>query len=97
MEIANLRQIALHILSNYQSAWAENLALGVILDTYPMPDGTKGIPRWREIRDKWVNDSESQSLIQERFSEIRTRLSESLSESEILELLKHFPTKYGPN
>lgn len=55
MDINELKELALLLLSNYEAAWSENAALHVILDTYPMPDGSKGIPSWREIRDERQN------------------------------------------
>jgi hypothetical protein len=97
MEIVELKELALFILSNYETAWSENAALHVILDAYPMPDGSKGIPGWREIRNDWMADSEAKSRVAERFSQLRERIRESLLESEVLELLRRFPPAGGVN
>jgi hypothetical protein len=95
MDINELKELALLLLSNYEAAWSENAALHVILDTYPMPDGSKGIPDWREVRDEWVSDPEAKARVADIFSPLRERIRESISESELLELLRRFPPVGG--
>src|SRR5664280_1521868 len=95
MDINELKELALLLLSNYEAAWSENAALHVILDTYPMPDGSRGIPSWREIRDDWMSDPEAKARVGDRFSQLREQIRESLLESELLELLLRFPPVGG--
>jgi hypothetical protein len=45
MTFDEIKRLAAFLLQNYETVWQENAALRTILETYPMPDGTTGIPQ----------------------------------------------------
>jgi hypothetical protein len=95
MNFDDLKRLALWILANYETAWSENAALRVILDTYPMPDGSKGIPRWQEFRDEWL--AQGQSQVSSRFEQLRREIASAQDDSELVALLRKIPATGKPN
>jgi hypothetical protein len=92
MRFDDLKQLAALLLKNYERAWYENAALRVILETYPMPDGTKGIPDWKRLLDSWLSTQTTQGQADPRFAELTAQIEQSQRESEVLELLLRLPT-----
>jgi hypothetical protein len=95
MHFDEVKKLALLLLKNYETAWQENAALETILKNYPMPDGTKGIPGWQELRDSWVNDPEGRSLAHKRFAALYDQIESARQESDLLELLRKAPPLGG--
>jgi hypothetical protein len=62
MHFDQIKQLALALLHQYKHAWQENEALRTILETYPMPDGTRGISSqyepWRPRAARVSSDSQ---------------------------------------
>jgi hypothetical protein len=99
MLIDSMRKLAISILKNYRSAWLLHAALETFLDNYPMPDGTKGIPEWRQIVKEWTADPEGQARADERFAPLFAQIQSAQTESEVADILKEFerniPTPSG--
>lgn len=93
MEFDEIKRLALLLLNNYETAWQENAALRLILETYPMPDGSKGIPRWEEIVKDWIEHG--RSLAHDRFVPLYERIQSARQESDLLELLRKVPPMGG--
>lgn len=93
MTFGEIKQLALSLLQNYEVAWQENAALRLILETYPMPDGSKGIPQWKEIAKDWVEHG--RSVARSRFSPLYERIQNAQQESDLLELLRKVPPVGG--
>ena len=87
MQFDEVKKLAIFLLQNYETAWQENAALHVLLENYPMPDGSKGVPRWKEIVDAWTSDGEGQARAHERFAPLYERIQSARQESEVSELL----------
>jgi len=49
MLVDAMRKLAISLLRNYQAAWLQHAAIETLLDNYPMPHHTNGVPKWREI------------------------------------------------
>ena len=86
MTFDEIKQLAIILLQNYETAWQENTALRLILQTYPMPDGSKGIPQWKEITKDWIEHG--QSVARSKFSPLYERIHNARQESDLLELLR---------
>jgi hypothetical protein len=95
MTFDELKKFTISLLENYEIAWQANTALEVILQTYPMPDGTKGIPDWQELRDSWLNDPECQSRAHDRFAALYERIRSAPQESDLVKLLRTIPPTGG--
>ena len=95
MTFDEIKRLAAFLLQNYETAWQENAALRTILETYPMPDGTTGIPEWQETLAGWLSDDEAKSRAHARFAPLFAQIAASLDESEVLELLRRFPPVGG--
>lgn len=91
MTFDEVKSLAIFLLKQYETAWQENEALETILKNYPMPDGTKGIPGWEEVRDFWVKDTEARSVAQKKFAALYDQILSARQESDLLELLRKLP------
>lgn len=89
MTFDDLKTIATFFLQNYEAAWAENTALRLLLESYPMPDGKKGIPHWEEIVKDWIEWGRSHA--HDRFAPLYERIQSAQQESDVLELLRKVP------
>ena len=96
MNFDQLKQLALSLLQ-HERAWQENEALRTILEAYGMPDGTRGIPRWRETLSDWLSHDEAKDRAHERFAPLFESIAAAQEESEVLELLRRFPPAGGVN
>jgi hypothetical protein len=97
MNFDQIRQLALALLQQYEHAWQENEALRTILETYPMPDGTRGIPQWRETLADWLSHDEAKVRAHARFAPLFESIAAAQEEAEVLELLRKFPPVGGLN
>jgi hypothetical protein len=95
MTFDDLKKLTISLLENYETAWQQNAALETILENYPMPDGTKGIPQWQELRDFWMNDPECRSRAHERFAALYDQIRSAPQESDLRELLRKVPPMGG--
>lgn len=91
MKFDELKQVATFLLKNYELAWQRNAAMVTLLENYPMPDGTKGIPQWRTTLESWLSDPAGKALAHERFAPLFRRLAAAERESTIRELLDSIP------
>ena len=95
MTFEGLKKLATDFLLNYKEAWRRNTALETLLKNYPMPDGTKGIPRWKEITDYWLSDTAARSVADERFAPFFHQITSAQQESDLLDLLRKVPPVGG--
>jgi hypothetical protein len=95
MTFDDLKKLTISLLENYETAWQQNAALETILETYPMPDGTKGIPDWQKIRDSLLKDPEGRSRAHDRFAPLYERIRSAPQESDLVELLRKVPPMGG--
>jgi hypothetical protein len=93
MNFDQLQQVALSLLRQYEHAWQENEALRTILETYRMPDGTRGIPQWREALVEWLSHDEAKARAHEKFAPLFGKITAAQEESEVLDLLRHLPPR----
>ena len=93
MDFDDLKNLAISLLQNYETAWQQNAALRLLLETYPRPDGSKGIPQWEEITKDWVE--QGQSRAHERFAPLYERIQRAQQESDLQVLLRKVPPVGG--
>lgn len=89
MNFDDLKRLAISLLQNYETAWQENAALKTLLQNYPMPDGSKGVPLWQEIFEDWLEQGRSRA--HERFAPLFEQIQSARQESDLLELLRKVP------
>jgi hypothetical protein len=85
------RDIFISLLRNYETAWQRDAAFEALLDYYPMPDGTRGIPRWREILESWIASPEGSAAAHDKFEPLYKRIEDALEDSELEVLLRDLP------
>jgi hypothetical protein len=91
MSEEELKKLAFKLLECYQIAWCENAALHTILENYPMPDGTRGIPGWQDLLKDWTSDPEGATRVSERFSQLLRQVLSGHQDWETLLLLEKLP------
>lgn len=91
MQFYEVKKLALALLRTYEKAWQENWALRIFLDNYTMPDGTKGVPGWRDVVSSWTSDPEGQAFVRTKFAALYERVQSAQQDSDLLELLRKVP------
>jgi hypothetical protein len=95
MTFDQVKRLAIGLLKNYEAAWKENSALHSLLRSVPMSDGTKGIPNYEQMLERYLANEQVNTTVHRRFDPMYDQIENAQQDSDLLELLRKVPPVGG--